>query len=147
DAVDLDLPAAGVGARLEDGQRRAVADGARRDLALGPAAQLGAARRPILAGQRVQPGGILGGRQDLRDVALEVVAQDDVAVGQGVGEMREGAHCRTLTVLCRAVEEVVYRVRRSERARRVRVTVDPARGVEVVLPRRAPEREAAAAVR
>jgi predicted metal-dependent hydrolase len=45
------------------------------------------------------------------------------------------------------VEEVVYRVRRSERARRVRVTVDPARGVEVVLPRRAPEREAAAAVR
>jgi len=41
----------------------------------------------------------------------------------------------------------VYRVRRSERARRVRVTVDPARGVEVVLPHRAPEREAAAAVR
>ncbi len=37
-------------------------------------------------------------------------------------------------------------VRRSERARRVRVTVDPARGVEVVLPRRAPEREAAAAI-
>ena len=40
-----------------------------------------------------------------------------------------------------------YRIRRSERARRVRVTVDPARGVEVVLPRRASEREAAAAVR
>jgi predicted metal-dependent hydrolase len=45
------------------------------------------------------------------------------------------------------VEEVEYRVRRSERARRVRVTIDPARGVEVVLPRRAPEREAAAAIR
>jgi predicted metal-dependent hydrolase len=44
------------------------------------------------------------------------------------------------------VEEIVYMVRRSERARRVRVTVDPARGVEVVLPRRAPEREAAAAI-
>jgi predicted metal-dependent hydrolase len=44
------------------------------------------------------------------------------------------------------VEEISYNVRRSERARRVRVTVDPARGVEVVLPRRAPEREAAAAV-
>jgi predicted metal-dependent hydrolase len=29
----------------------------------------------------------------------------------------------------------------------VRVTIDPARGVEVVLPRRAPEREAAAAIR
>jgi predicted metal-dependent hydrolase len=45
------------------------------------------------------------------------------------------------------VEDVVYRVRRSDRARRVRVTVDPARGVEVVLPRRAPEREAAGAIR
>ncbi|MGI8411526.1 MAG: M48 family metallopeptidase [Solirubrobacteraceae bacterium] len=43
--------------------------------------------------------------------------------------------------------EIVYSVRRSERARRVRVTVDPACGVQVVLPRRAPEREAAAAVR
>ena len=43
--------------------------------------------------------------------------------------------------------EIDYRIRRSERARRVRVTVDAARGVEVVLPRRAGEREAAAAVR
>jgi predicted metal-dependent hydrolase len=45
------------------------------------------------------------------------------------------------------VEEVVYQVRRSDRARRVRVTVDAVRGIEVVLPRRAPEREAAAAIR
>ncbi|HET6866616.1 MAG TPA: SprT family zinc-dependent metalloprotease [Solirubrobacteraceae bacterium] len=45
------------------------------------------------------------------------------------------------------MEEVVYQVRRSDRARRVRVTVDAVRGVEVVLPRRAPEREAAAAIR
>jgi predicted metal-dependent hydrolase len=44
------------------------------------------------------------------------------------------------------VEKIAYNVRRSERARRVRVTVDAARGVEVVLPRRAAEREAAAAV-
>jgi predicted metal-dependent hydrolase len=44
------------------------------------------------------------------------------------------------------VTEIAYRVRRSERARRVRVTVD-VDGVEVVLPRRAAEREAAAAVR
>lgn len=44
-------------------------------------------------------------------------------------------------------DPIAYRIRRSERARRVRVTVDPAHGVEVVLPRRAPEREAAAAVR
>jgi predicted metal-dependent hydrolase len=43
--------------------------------------------------------------------------------------------------------EISYEVRRSDRARRVRVTVDPARGVQVVLPSRAPEREAAAAIR
>jgi predicted metal-dependent hydrolase len=45
------------------------------------------------------------------------------------------------------VEEIVYSVRRSDRARRVRVTVDATRGVEVVLPRRAAEREAVAAIR
>jgi predicted metal-dependent hydrolase len=45
------------------------------------------------------------------------------------------------------MSQIDYTVRRSERARRIRVTVDAARGVEVVLPRRAPEREAAAAVR
>lgn len=41
---------------------------------------------------------------------------------------------------------VPYQVRRSDRARRVRVSVDLERGVEVVLPRRAAEREAAAAI-
>ena len=41
--------------------------------------------------------------------------------------------------------DIDYSVRRSERARRVRVTVDH-RGVEVVLPRRSAEREAAAAI-
>jgi predicted metal-dependent hydrolase len=40
-----------------------------------------------------------------------------------------------------------YSIRRSDRARRVRVTVDPDGGVVVVLPRRTPERHAAAAVR
>jgi predicted metal-dependent hydrolase len=44
------------------------------------------------------------------------------------------------------MREIPYRVRRSDRARRVRVRVDAADGVEVVLPRRAPERAAAAAV-
>ena len=43
-------------------------------------------------------------------------------------------------------QEIDYRVRRSDRARRIRVNVD-ADGVEVVLPRRAAQREAAAAVR
>jgi predicted metal-dependent hydrolase len=43
--------------------------------------------------------------------------------------------------------EITYSVRRSDRARRVRVTVDAARGVEVVLPPRAAAREATAAIR
>ncbi|HWH10483.1 MAG TPA: SprT family zinc-dependent metalloprotease [Solirubrobacteraceae bacterium] len=43
-------------------------------------------------------------------------------------------------------EPIPYRVRRSERVRRVRVAVDLDRGVEVVLPMRTPERAAAAAV-
>lgn len=47
----------------------------------------------------------------------------------------------------RSEPAIDYRVRRSDRARRVRVRVDPAHGVEVVLPRRAAEREAAAAIR
>jgi predicted metal-dependent hydrolase len=42
---------------------------------------------------------------------------------------------------------IAYAIRRSDRARRVRVHVDPLRGVEVVLPRRASQRDAAAAVR
>jgi predicted metal-dependent hydrolase len=43
--------------------------------------------------------------------------------------------------------EVPYRIRRSDRARRVRVSVDAEAGVEVVLPRRAAAREADAALR
>ena len=42
---------------------------------------------------------------------------------------------------------IEYTVRRSQRARRVRVAVDPERGVEVVLPQRAPKRAAAEAVK
>src|ERR1700744_2861972 len=42
--------------------------------------------------------------------------------------------------------EIPYTVRRSARARRVRVNVHAHTGVEVVLPQRAPEREAAAAI-
>ena len=43
--------------------------------------------------------------------------------------------------------EIEYSIRRSTRARRVRVSVEADRGIEVVLPQRAPEREAAAAIR
>jgi predicted metal-dependent hydrolase len=42
--------------------------------------------------------------------------------------------------------DLVYAIRRSSRARRVRVNVDASRGVEVVLPQRAAKREASAAV-
>lgn len=44
------------------------------------------------------------------------------------------------------MNEISYTVRRSSRARRVRVNVHAHAGVEVVLPARAPERAAAAAV-
>jgi predicted metal-dependent hydrolase len=44
------------------------------------------------------------------------------------------------------VSEIPYTVRRSNRARRVRVNVHAHTGVEVVLPTRAPERAAAAAI-
>src|SRR3954452_15976407 len=43
-------------------------------------------------------------------------------------------------------EHLEYTIRRSARARRVRVRVDPDAGVEVVLPARAARREAALAV-
>ncbi len=46
----------------------------------------------------------------------------------------------------RPEQEIPYVVRRSDRARRVRVSVHEDGAVEVVLPRRAAEREAAAAV-
>jgi predicted metal-dependent hydrolase len=45
-----------------------------------------------------------------------------------------------------ALPDFEWTVRRSARSRRVRVAVDPERGVEVVLPRRAPAREAERAV-
>ena len=44
-------------------------------------------------------------------------------------------------------DEIPYRIRRSPRARRVRVSVDAEAGVEVVLPARAREAEAVAAIR
>jgi predicted metal-dependent hydrolase len=51
-------------------------------------------------------------------------------------------------IALRAGEPTIpYRVRRSTRARRVRVSVDAVKGVEVVLPRGAGERAAASAIR
>jgi hypothetical protein len=54
---------------------------------------------------------------------------------------------RQLSLLRDPRAPIPYTVRRSERARRVRVTIAPDGGVEVVLPGRASERTAAAAVR
>jgi predicted metal-dependent hydrolase len=53
---------------------------------------------------------------------------------------------RMRTIRCVSVSEIPYTVRRSSRARRVRVNVHAHAGVEVVLPTRAPERAAAAAI-
>jgi hypothetical protein len=53
---------------------------------------------------------------------------------------------RCVSVSETAVGEIPYTVRRSARARRVRVNVHAHAGVEVVLPERAPERAAAAAI-
>ena len=39
-------------------------------------------------------------------------------------------------------DDLVYTIRRSPRARRIRVKVDPYDGVEVVIPQRATKREA-----
>jgi len=44
------------------------------------------------------------------------------------------------------IEDLPYRIRRSDRARRVRVSVDAHGGVEVVLPRRTPASAAPAAI-
>src|SRR5579884_3362252 len=60
----------------------------------------------------------------------------------GVG--KEGIGSATYC-LC-GVSDIEYTIRRSPRARRTRVNIDPQRGIEVVLPQRAPQREAAAAV-
>jgi predicted metal-dependent hydrolase len=60
---------------------------------------------------------------------------------------RSAAHVLPAAYPAHAVtEELAYTVRRSPRARRVRVCVDPHSGVQVVLPQRATGREAAAAV-
>src|SRR3954469_17634647 len=45
------------------------------------------------------------------------------------------------------MDDLEYTIRRSPRARRIRVKVDPYDGVEVVLPQRATKREAQAAIK
>jgi predicted metal-dependent hydrolase len=44
------------------------------------------------------------------------------------------------------MDDLAYTIRRSPRARRIRVRVDPSAGVEVVIPQRATKREAQAAI-
>src|ERR1700754_2113175 len=157
---DGELSAALVRSRREDRQPQPRAD---RPLGLGdlgPAAQLRPAGRPRHAQAPVQVGGVLVGDQDLGDVALGGEAEVDAVSGQRRGEVRERGHAsvrdRSLVPVMTpdqselrrdAHGDIAYAVRRSDRARRVRITVDPVRGVEVVLPRRARARAAADAVR
>jgi predicted metal-dependent hydrolase len=78
-----------------------------------------------------------------RSAASRIATVPSLRGLSNVGMRAMSPRDRTLSV----VEQIPYTVRRSERARRVRVTVDATRGVEVVLPRRSSEREAAAAMR
>ena len=140
--------AADVRIGLGDRQAQALARHALGVGGLALAPELRAARRALEPDPAVERRVVLERDQDLRDVPLGVRAHRDLAVGQRGGDGWHRGHRRSRTVPCPAVEAsgISYQVRRSERARRVRVTVDPSRGVEVVLPRRAPDRAAAAAV-
>ena len=91
-AAHANLPPARVGARLDDAQGGLLAGGAGSRLVLGPGAQFGATGRAVLAGQHMQPGIVLVSDQDLRDVALHVVAQGDLSVGERFCELRKRAH-------------------------------------------------------
>jgi predicted metal-dependent hydrolase len=66
--------------------------------------------------------------------------------GGGVSDGRTGAYASRHMDEQLLAREIPYTVRRSTRARRVRVNVHAHTGVEVVLPERAPDRAAAAAV-
>jgi predicted metal-dependent hydrolase len=69
------------------------------------------------------------------------------APGEAAGrDARPGAYAAGAMPATPSAQEIPYTVRRSSRARRVRVNVHAHTGVEVVLPERAPERAAAAAV-
>jgi predicted metal-dependent hydrolase len=61
-------------------------------------------------------------------------------------DARRSAYPAHMTARARPSSEIPYTIRRSARARRVRVNVHTHTGVEVVLPARASERAAAAAV-
>ncbi len=65
---------------------------------------------------------------------------------QGRGKAGKALMSEADRTLSPVHDEIHYSIRRSPRARRVRVNVDAERGVEVVLPQRCPEREAAAAI-
>ena len=80
-----------------------------------------------------------GGRSGKDDIMVVRVAP--VPFGRrGTAPEREIRNAVTMT------EDLPYRIRRSDRARRVRVSVDAQGAVEVVLPRRSPASAAPAAI-
>ena len=90
---------------------------------------------------------VLVGDQDFGDVPLESSRSSTRSERRGL--TKSGNECMSepdRTLSHRGRDRVQHPPLRP-RARRVRCTVDARRGVEVVLPRRAPEREAAAAIR
>src|SRR5262249_51932945 len=134
---------------------------------LGRAAELGARRLALEVTQAGHVRVVLERDQDLRYVPLLRVAEQEPVAGKRHEQVREARHRAegyaaprsTLASLAPPApgpaprqlsllrDSIPYSVRRSERARRVRVHVDPSGEVEVVLPRRAPDRAAAAAIR
>ena len=90
-----DPTAADVGAGLEDRQREVDPGRALDRGALGVAAELGPARRPLEPQPLVQMPVVLVGDQDLGDVALGPEAQRDRAVADRLWQVRKGGHVRT----------------------------------------------------
>ncbi len=151
--VDVDLAPADVGPGRQDRQPQARAERTLGFRHLGTPSQLGAAGRAWHPQLHEQLRIVLMRDQDLRDVSLGGETQLHAVTGQRCWKSRKRRHAsvadRSLvdamtaptTSLRRnlrdAGDELPFTVRRSDRARRVRVTVDAVRGVEVVLPRRA----------
>ena len=97
----------------------------------------------------MQLGIVLVGDQDLGDVALGDRRSDHALVDQRLGRLWNRGHVglRPYSVAAVKADQIAYSIRRSDRARRVRVTVDVTAASRSCCPRRAPEREAAAAIR
>ena len=145
----LELTDALVRVGLGDGEPESVHGRPNGGIGLDTASKLRTARWPRLPKCADEIRIVLVGDQHLRDVGLAAkrsAAGTPGGVGGGSENTGMSAADRIVIATMPEPAEIRYTVRRSPRARRIRVTVDAARGVQVVLPHRGTEREAAAAV-